>query len=213
MKQIGPLFFPDSDTHFQVFEDEYGGVINYQKPQRDYALGFVTDFSLAIDVGGHVGIFSRHFAQHFEQVIAYEPSPDVRECLERNVPSNVEIRAQAVSDTRGTLMLSNVSAGNSGGAFLSHTGDGTIEVPVVRIDDLRLERLGLLKIDVQGEDFRVLYGARKTIRRCKTVVLIEEKKVEGTDSVDHIVKTNALMKDLGATMRDKIGADRVFTFD
>ena len=44
MKQIGPLFFPDSDTHFQVFEDEYGGVINYQKPQRDYTSQQVIPF-------------------------------------------------------------------------------------------------------------------------------------------------------------------------
>ncbi len=213
MQQIGPLYFPDGDTHFSVFEAEHGGVVNYQKAQRDYALGFVTDFSLALDAGAHVGIFSRHFAERFAKVIAFEPLTAVRDCLKLNVPANVEVRPEALSDARGSAHLVTDSAKNSGNGFLAAGGDGGELVQVIRIDDLKLPSLGLLKIDVQGEDYRVLAGATKTIKRCKTVVLIEEKPIGGpTGSTDHIAQITRFMKANGATRHEKVGADRVYTF-
>lgn len=213
MQQIGPLYFPEDDTHFSIFETDHGGVVNYQKAQRDYALAFVKDFTLALDAGAHVGIFSRHFAEHFTNVLAFEPTPPVRACLELNVPSNVEIRPQALSDVSGTAFIMNPIPNNSGNWLVTDEQSGQ-EVEVVRIDDLNLPNLGLLKIDVQGEDFKVLYGARKTIKRCKTVVLIEEKPLGGPDgSIEHIHQIQRFMEAVGATKREKYGADRVYTFD
>lgn len=219
MQQIGPLYFPDSDTHFHAWEDKHGGVVNYQKPQRDYALSFVKDNRLAIDVGGHVGIFSRHFAEHFDAVIAFEPMPEVRACLQLNVPENVEIRTEAVSDHVGEAILKTPGLNNSGNSFLEgneSAGDlayHCVPVSLVTIDSLELPHLGLIKIDVQGEDYKVLLGAQKTIQRCKTVVLIEEKPVGGPNgSTQHITMTQKLMRKLGATAQEKRGADRVYTF-
>lgn len=225
MQQIGPLLFPDSDTHFQAWEDQYGGVVNYQKPQRDYALGFVKDFRLAIDVGGHVGIFSRHFAEHFEKVIAFEPMPEVRACLERNVPKNVSVRSEAISRICGAQTLTTPGLSNSGNSYLEGIDTDVVPnastkdirqtlVTMITIDSLALPHLGLIKIDVQGADFDVLQGAAQTLQRCKTVVLIEEKPIGGPEgSIKHIEQIQTFMRALGATAQEKKGADRVYTFE
>lgn len=214
---IGDLWFPDGEDHFT--NPKFHPVEDYQRPQRDKALKYVTDFSLAIDVGAHVGIFSRHFAQQFERVLAFEPTPRPRECLERNVPDNVEIVPSAVSDFIGTCEI--YVGGNAGGSFISNDprvdqpdvepGE-IISAPVTMIDALGLDRLGLLKIDAQGSDHLVLYGARDTILRCRPVVLVEEKPIGGpTGSIAHFKVINDFLLSLGAKRRAKVGADVIYT--
>lgn len=224
MRQIGGLYFPDEESHFTTWGEN---VANYQRPQRDKALSYVKDFALAIDVGGHVGIFSRHFAQHFDKVIAFEPMPNLRECLALNAPANVQIEPRAVADFEGMVQMYGLSHRNSGCSFINNdarvdkpdiTSDkyepgNLLDVPVTSIDALGLDRLGLIKIDVQGADHLVLAGARDTLPRCKTVVLVEEKPVGGPDGpIAHIQVMHEFMTSIGAVAREKVGADRIFTF-
>ena len=100
MIEVGGLFFPEGEAHFTTYGD---GVADYQRPQRDYALSFVSDWRLAVDVGGHCGIFSRHFAQRFEKVMSFEPMPELRECLILNVPDNVEIVPEGSATMSGPV--------------------------------------------------------------------------------------------------------------
>lgn len=225
MRQIGGLFFPAGETHFIEYGDK---VADYQRPQREAALAYVKDFTLAADVGGHVGIFSRHFAQHFDKVMAFEPMANLRECMKLNVPDNVEIVGAAVGDRTGVCHMYGQSTRNSGCSFIfddervdqpdikssKHYDLGNVvEVPLISIDSLNLTHLGLLKVDVQGADHLVLAGAAETFRRCKTVVLAEEKPVGGPDGpIEHIKAMHAFMTSIGATARERVGADRIFTF-
>lgn len=224
MKLIGGLYFPTDENHFTVYGEK---VADYQRPQRDKALTYVTDFTLAADVGAHCGIFSRHFAAHFTKVLAFEPMANLRDCLALNVPANVEIRPQAVSDRVGTCKMFGLSLRNSGCSFIyddervdqpdvqsgKYEPGNIVEVPLISIDSLELEHLGLLKVDVQGADHLVLAGAADTFRRCGTVVLAEEKPIGGPDGpVAHIKAMHEFMTSIGATSREKVGADRIFTF-
>lgn len=217
-KMLGELVFPAEEQHFIHY---LPNVHEYQKAQRDYALKFVKDHSLCIDVGAHVGIFSRHFAQHFERVLAFEPIDNLRECLRQNVPANVEIIPKAVSDHCGLAMMLKQSTTNSGCSFISsdlriaqpmHTSE-FVQADVVTIDSLDLKRVGLIKIDIQGADFLAIVGATDTIKRCHPVVLIEEKPVGGpSGSTQHIEDTRRYLMSLGAKPMLKIGADRTYVF-
>lgn len=225
MRLIDGFHFPDEESYFsQHHSDDIAG---YQKPQRDKALSYVKDFSVCADVGAHVGIFSRHFAQHFGKVLAFEPMANLRECLALNVPDNVLIVPAAVSDHVGTAKMYGLSTRNSGCSFIYD--DARVDKPdvparkfdpnaivltnVISIDSLKLVSLGLLKVDVQGADHLVLAGAAETFQRCKTVVLVEEKPIGGPDGpTEHIKAMHAFMTSIGATAREKVGADRIFTF-
>lgn len=223
MIEVGGLFFPDGEAHFTAYGDD---VADYQRAQRDYALSFVKDWRLAVDVGGHCGIFSRHFAQRFDRVMTFEPMPELRECLALNVPSNVEIVAKAVSDHTGTCRIAALTSGNSGSSFIVDddrvdagisvgklANTRILEVPLISIDSLDLPYLGLLKVDVQGADHLVLAGAAETFKRCGSVVIAEEKPIGGANgSIAHIAVMHEIMLGAGATLRDKVGADRIYTF-
>jgi len=223
MIEVGGLFFPDGEKHFTAYGE---GVADYQRPQRDYAFTFVKDWRLAVDVGGHCGIFARHFATRFERVMTFEPMAELRECLALNVPKNVEIIAKAVSDKSGVCQIVALTSGNSGSSFivddervdagvsLEGLADTRIvEVPMVSIDSLNLPYLGLLKVDVQGADHLVLAGAVETFKRCGTVVIAEEKPIGGKHgSTAHITSMHEIMAAAGATLQDRVGADRIYTF-
>lgn len=217
-KKLGSFWFPAEESHFTLCRN----VDDYQRPQRDFALRLVTDRSLCIDVGAHVGIFSRHFANHFDRVLAFEPIENIRDLLRDNVPENVSIDSRAVSDFSGKVKLLQLSTTNSGCSYVVSDdrvfrprepigGDTVVEADVVRIDDLGIDRVGLIKVDVQGCDHLVLRGARETIYSCKPVVMVEEKPVGGpTGPTDHIDDTRSLMKDLGYKNSQRVGAERIY---
>jgi hypothetical protein len=54
------------------------------------------------------------------------------------------------------------------------------------IDDLRLTRLDLLKIDVEGMEMDVLLGAERTIDSCRPAMIIEVKKSNRGDITSFI---------------------------
>ena len=224
MMMIGPLYFPDQEKHFQAFAEDIEG---YQKPQRDKAMEYVTDWSCALDGGANVGIFARHFAQRFEKVIAVDPLDANIECLKLNTPENVEIIQAALGDAPGPVQM--YTGGSTlGHAFIKSRAD--IAIPgvsetklsnpklqqsahMITIDSLKLERLGLIKLDIQGAEVIALRGAMKTIARCKPVILIEEKPLgSAKGSTQHITEGTDLLTELGMTRVTKVGADSIFCF-
>lgn len=220
MQLIGDMYFPDIERHFQRFADAIG---DYQRPQREKAFEYVTDWSLCIDLGANVGIFSRHFATRFDEVWAIEPLSDNIECLQLNVPKNVRIMQVAVGqECRNTTIYKTPKS--LGGAFVCDDSEVDVpviaqdpslreDVPMITLDSLEIPRLGLLKLDIQGSEVIALRGGVATLKRCRPVVLIEEKPLGGPGgSTVHIDKATELLTEIGMVPRERVGADRVYTF-
>ncbi len=218
MKLVGDMYFPDSEGHFTKLGEEIG---EYQRPQREKAFEYVSDWRLCIDVGANVGIFSRHFASRFEQVLAIEPVEENVKCLRRNVPGNVNILQVAVGEeTRSASICRTLK--NTGAAFICDDDDVSgpfapddstpVEsVSMITIDSLDIRHLGLIKIDIQGSEAIALKGARETLRRCKPVLLIEEKPTVNK-SFEEIEKVSKILTELGMKPQEKVGADRIYIF-
>lgn len=168
--------FPDADE-FMVGELQADG--SYQRANLEKALEFVTDWTIAVDGGSHIGAWSRILSQRFERVIAVEPSADTREALVRNMAEfgclNVEVQGVALGAAPGQVSMTVDEKGaamkNTGARFVTAGGD----VPLVTIDSWQLSTLGFLKLDVEGSEVAALQGAMKTLKRCKPVVLFESK--------------------------------------
>lgn len=169
--------FPDADE-FMINELKPDG---YQSSHLRIALQYVTDWSLAVDGGSHAGTWARLMSQAFERVIAVEPSADTFEALAVNMKQfscdNVELRNVALGEALGRVSMVLEGRGlelkNTGAR---HTGPGS-DVAVETIDSWKLPSLGFLKLDVEGSEFVALKGARKTLDRCKPIVLFEDKKL------------------------------------
>ncbi len=168
--------YPDTDE-FMAGELKADG--SYQGSHLTAALQYVTDFTIAIDGGAHVGTWSKPLSQRFTQVIAVEPSADTYECLLANLAqfgvTNVRARQIAIGATAGFVAMAlsekEVNRKNTGARY-AVAGD---EVPCETIDSWGLPSLGFLKLDVEGSEVAALEGASETLVRCRPIVLFEDK--------------------------------------
>jgi|tagenome__1003787_1003787.scaffolds.fasta_scaffold20823905_2 FkbM family methyltransferase len=132
------------------------------------------------DVGANLGYMSSLAAARVGpegRVLAFEPHPRAYELLERNVSrwrdvesaGAVELRRVALSDAAGEGELFSggtaefdmavASLGDEGAAPAGAASEA-IKVQLARLDEIPgVERLGVVKIDVEGHEASVLRGA------------------------------------------------------
>ncbi len=135
---------------------------------------------VAVDGGAYVGTWSLHLAKHFANVIAYEPVPSNVDCWRRNLEgkSHASVVQAALSSHDGLAVMYHMHKAYTGRVRerdFADQANGTAEVRAKRLDDANLPVLDLLKLDVEGHEYHALMGALETIKRCRPVVMIEEK--------------------------------------
>ncbi len=166
MKRIGEWWLPSADQHFA------GDIENYQRSSYDAALQHVRVRGTALDIGAHIGIFSRRMAQDFALVHAFEPDARNYACLVRNVPRwTVRTTYGAAGQQRGMGRVRVDATENTGARGFVAAVDG--DVPMYSIDEFDYDNLGLIKIDTEGFEHRVLVGALGTIKKHKPVLIVE----------------------------------------
>lgn len=135
----------------------------------------------AIDVGANIGAFTLPMARLVGptgKVISYEASEANVDLLAHNVKENgfsktVEVIAGAASADFGLLQVSRQDAMHA--YSTPEINSGRFEIPCSPIDALELQKLKLLKIDVDRHELQVLQGARETIKRCRPIIYIENE--------------------------------------
>ena len=203
--------YPDADDFMWKEMTADGG---YQAEHLTRALRHVTDTSMAIDGGAHVGTWTRIMSQRFDHVIAYEPSLDTYKALVDNLVAfcceNVIAKQMALGACAGhvRMVLDPVQAArsNTGGRRVEFGG----EIPVETVDSLRLKTLGFLKLDVEGSEPAALEGAKETLARCRPIVLFEDKALWTT----HYGLPKGAVEDILMRLRyrflEKVGRDQIW---
>jgi FkbM family methyltransferase len=147
----------------------------------------VGDGFIVLDVGANIGAYTVAWAslmRGWGKVIAFEPQERIFYALAGNIALNNCFNARAmwaaISDVAGTIDVPRVDYRHPcdcGGVALSGPRQlrlpFTDEVPCIKIDDLGLSRVDLLKVDVEGMEPNVLRGAVNTISRCHPIMYIE----------------------------------------
>jgi len=140
--------------------------------------------SVILDAGANVGYFTLLFAKWLRGkgvVHSFEPFPETARRFERNLELNpglrplVRLHRSALSDFVGKMRMSVPDQGNQGCNFLSPSGETEVEVTTLDsfCEGERIERVDLIKIDVEGSEVALLRGAEKFIRRLRPVLVIE----------------------------------------
>ncbi len=149
-----------------------------------------------LDVGAWYGPWTTRFARKAAKVVAFEPNPDVAEVLTNAVAPHVRVVRAAASSVSGsaTLSLPSGGRGTEGRASLGPMADGqrTVEVTTIRIDDLEVTDVRLVKIDVEGHELEALQGATALLAAQHPVLAIELEERHGG-----IAPTVALLTGLG----------------
>jgi FkbM family methyltransferase len=132
---------------------------------------------IALDVGAWYGPWTYWLSKRVEQVIAFEPNPAVASTLRGWVGPNVEVREEAVSARAERLHLAVTGKHRSeeGRSYIDLTeqADHLVDVQAVTLDELGLERVRLVKIDVEGHELAALQGATDLLERCHPVLVVE----------------------------------------
>lgn len=160
---------------------------------------FLRPGDVVLDIGGYIGTHTRSFARAVGptgRVIAFEPQPVVVDVLRRNGalgPARVEVVQAAVGAEQGSAAIAAPAVGEHGnfGAMSLGAVDASadLEVPVVRVDDLSLEQLRLMKIDVEGMEADVLRGAERTVAALRPVVYAECNTLEAGARVFELLRS------------------------
>ena len=171
-------WFPDSIEH------KYDYFIKHMDDARR-SFRYVTNRSVCVQAGGHVGLWPLYLSRYFKQVITFEPETENFKCLSENIRGNTSIKAyqEGLGSSTGYSAL-NISGNNTGGHFITEGEDLYINT----IDSLDLKSCGGIYLDIEGQELNALLGAKKTINKFSPVLMLEVK--------DHISKGGCTSEEL-----------------
>lgn len=174
---------PDSDVYLDAVAPDGPGDV------RPVLQAFCTGGSDVVDVGANIGVTAVMSGVLVDpgRVVAIEPVPDTYEHLEANVArselTNVTCVRAAASSSAGEVNLV-VHPGWGFAAFVGYdrvldryVDYSEVSAEAVTLDSLveaaGLDRLGFVKIDVEGFELEVLRGAEATLAAHAPVVFME----------------------------------------
>jgi FkbM family methyltransferase len=179
MEALGWMF-PDGETHLIAWMSNpknklvMNGRQSYQGAKQAAVMPWLLHRRRAVDVGAHVGLWSFNLAHVFDRVEAVEPVAAHRECFAVNcsgVADKITMHPVALGARTGSVGMV-VAPGSSGDSRVG--GDGA--VPMITLDSLDLKDVDLIKIDCEGYEENVIAGAVETIKRCRPVIVVEQKR-------------------------------------
>ena len=129
------------------------------------------------DIGANIGNHTVYFATHAKKakVFSFEPVPSTFELLKKNVEQNglsdrVTLFQCALGAQEGSARMQVNAKGSS---IANICEDGNQEVPLKRLDDMKLPPPDFVKIDVEDYELEVLKGMERTLRESSPVLWVE----------------------------------------
>lgn len=144
------------------------------------------DCKVAFDIGANDGGYTRKLLEHGFEVHAFEPVPCMFEKLmeAHGKHPKAALNMIALSDKAEMMRVTVLEAwtlGNPGDGGLSVKPEfkdmKPFDVQTMKLDDYCanwfVDRVGVIKLDVDGYEFKVLRGGEKIIRKCRPPILCE----------------------------------------
>lgn len=139
--------------------------------------------SVVLDVGANIGPITLPLAARcpLGVIHAFEPVTSTRSFLERNTAGipNVKVHPVGLGASTGPRTI-HVNPRHPGGAHTGgEAGEGEVSetVEVMTLDDWveanRIERINMIKLDIEGDELAFLAGASRSLRRFRPVLAVE----------------------------------------
>jgi FkbM family methyltransferase len=194
-------FWPDYDLHHKKSLDKVVSHIC----DINIPVSLCSHKKVVIQAGGHVGIWPEKLSSIFETVYTYEPDPDLFNCMKKNIGhiKNVKMFNMCLGEKSGEAFYSVNSVAGSG--FVETVINAPFKcIPVIQksIDDMFQECDAIL-LDVEGSELKIIEGAKKLIKKCKPVILLDRWNTKYKQQHDY-------MKSIDYVFYQKSGRDLVF---
>jgi len=180
--RVGTLAVYKNDVVISYALRLYG---EYCHAEVEIMSNFLDKDSLYIDVGTNIGyhILGVHKNTNCK-CLGFEPHPKHFAVASYNCQNynDIALINAAISDTSDDITLTDFDETviqNYGEVKIPDNDElPTITTPSIVLDNLSLSGCTLIKIDVEGNEMRVLRGAEKTIDKFKPVILYEAMDVD-----------------------------------
>ena len=174
MKNVKGWWLPDSDNHFERYITDGGYQTTHRSTILNHIKNHIKEFNNAIDVGSHVGFWSKDFTDLFKHVYAFEPMNEVRECYVKNiVKDNYTLYPYGLGSVEKKVKIQ-YDPNETGNTFITLTGNREIEI--YPLDSFEFNKIDYIKIDAEGYEIEVCKGATILIKKDKPFIHIEKKK-------------------------------------
>ena len=210
MKKIKDYFMPNEDKTYDQYLAKYD---HYQAAQRNRALTQVNNWNLAIDIGANIGLWSRDLTNYFDKTICFEPNSNCIEYLKKNITiekaiiynhalgsKNEDKELFAPVNSGGSSFINNVKIDyNSDGSKIYGKWPQRTKkqlVKVKKLDDFKFSKVDFIKIDVQGYEYEVLKGAKKTLGINSPIICLEEEYPENSKTIKFLENQNYQIVDV-----------------
>lgn len=131
-----------------------------------------------LDIGCNIGNHTLYYLNECNAkfVHCFEPIKDTCHILCRNICLNqleqkTKIYNVGVGASSSMACINHYDKKNIGGTSIKIDDNG--DIPIVSIDDLNINNIGLIKIDVEGFEINVINGMINTLKKQKPHICIE----------------------------------------
>lgn len=167
---------------------------------------------ICLDIGANIGNHAVAFSRWFEKVYAFEPNPRCFDILQVNAKwaGNVTPFCVGASD-RSCTVSATAPPGNLGALRISNdaatVGTESVTFDCVRLDDFLadedLDRVGFIKVDVEGHEQQALSGCERIILRSRPLISFERLREDVRSSAHALLEGYGYKHfyDVGAGLR------------
>lgn len=157
----------------------------YEPFQSDILIELGNRSKIFVDIGANAGFYSLALCKENKKlyVHSFEPNPNVFETLNLNLKLNqlnsrIKTYNLGLYFTNDKLMMFEPKFTRSSGASFKklHNEEGShleFIAKVKKLDSYKLSKIDLIKIDVEGCEYNVFLGAKKTILSSKATICVE----------------------------------------
>lgn len=159
----------------------------YELPTTNFVRRFLKVGDVVLDVGANIGYMSLFFGQCVGtngKIYAFEPEHQNHQALLANIAlnnaHNIIAQRQAATDVEKALKL--YLAQDNFGAHSTVFNDETLteayeEIQGIPLDTFiqknQLDKIALVKIDVEGAEYEVLQGMKQILKQQRPILIIE----------------------------------------
>ena len=173
--QVRKIYFLQKLKRQEIFEDEKDLLIVSKLIKPDY---------IVIDVGANIGLYTVFISRLLSdsgRVLSFEPIPETYDILKNNVANlcrrNTKVFQLALYDHSGSIdMVVPKDPDDIENFYLSYIlpndalcgNDRVLRIQAETLDSVLSKyrlRTDFIKIDVEGAELRVFYGARRSIKQ------------------------------------------------
>ena len=195
---------------------------------------FSGDGVVAIDCGANIGVYTVHWARHMHgwgSVIAIEAQERVFYALAGNIALNNCFNARAIwaavgahdgtmriptpdhlaPASFGSLELRPREAPEDIGQPIDYRDEALCDVQALTLDALITTRVDLIKVDVEGMELDVLYGASRLLAEQHPILVVEAFKGDRAELVRFLEQQGYRLRETRADLLAIHTTDRVWS--